>query len=480
MKPKELATPKGIDHDYNYLTSIERQLDLAEKDATSRGVVTEDGAQPKGHTYVKGEKALENALEKCGVVVSRAPRGMSRSKMNATKWKKKWVDSLSMRLLLTFIRTKILEWTVEWAQPNGTKTIGICPENQPLSEAYAAHLRWLNPDRLIKKRKTNDDVAQQSPTRSQISQTPGERLHPDDSQDLAATTISTSDEADSSHFPVEDSHSIDNLTDDISSPAGAHTLTQSQKRKRRRRFQIERATSRQKAQCELDSETQLQRWKEAIDSKQKAETELQNSTEDAKENANHSCSNAASCCKTTRNKTRCKECEEVQDLKRRRLSNGDKPAPKAGCPNSEMNGPSGHNLKDHTSTVPKSSSDVEVAFYLHHPSLPSRHPVLIPLSPTAILATALTNRLVLEFPTIYVLQPQSDGKLPEGYISEDEFFRKAKKELVHELEEGEVGDDDREESREDRRRLEGNPEVDERRLTEVLGKDLNGTAKTML
>ena len=112
-------------------------------------------------------------------------------------------------------------------------------------------------------------------------------------------------------------------------------------------------------------------------------------------------------------------------------------------------------------------------FYLHHPSLPSRHPVLIPLPPDARLATALTNRLVLEFPTIYVLPSKPDGTLPEGLVSEEDFFASARKELIAEvgggdpleggLEEGaeERGADDFEEG-----------EVNEGRLLEVLGKDL--------
>jgi len=85
IKHKDLATPKGIDHDYNYLTSIERELDHAEKNATSRGVVLEEDVRPRGQRYGKGEMALEAAFERCGVTVVRAPKGMSRSKLNATR-----------------------------------------------------------------------------------------------------------------------------------------------------------------------------------------------------------------------------------------------------------------------------------------------------------------------------------------------------------------------------------------------------------
>ena len=83
VKQKDLATPKGIDHDYNYLTSIERELDHAEREATSRGVVLAETSDRKTNKK-KGEASLEAAFEKCGAVVIKAPKGMSRSKQNET------------------------------------------------------------------------------------------------------------------------------------------------------------------------------------------------------------------------------------------------------------------------------------------------------------------------------------------------------------------------------------------------------------
>ena len=119
-------------------------------------------------------------------------------------------------------------------------------------------------------------------------------------------------------------------------------------------------------------------------------------------------------------------------------------------------------------------------FYLHHPSLASRHPVLIPLPHDAKLETSLTNRIVLEFPTIYVLHSQPDGRLPEGYVSEEDFFAAAKKELIEEVaaEEISVGgvggvvDEGKGHDLED-------GEVDEGRLLDVLGKDLKGVTGSL-
>ena len=88
MKRAELATPKGIDHDYNYLTSIERELDHAEKNVTSRGFMLEEAKRRSKHP-VKGETQFNSALERCGVIIAKAPKGMTRSKQNQTICSKK-------------------------------------------------------------------------------------------------------------------------------------------------------------------------------------------------------------------------------------------------------------------------------------------------------------------------------------------------------------------------------------------------------
>jgi len=62
-------------------------------------------------------------------------------------------------------------------------------------------------------------------------------------------------------------------------------------------------------------------------------------------------------------------------------------------------------------------------FYLHRPQTRSKWPVLIPLSPSQTLTDALRGRLVLEYPTLYVL-PQGPSELPKDqFISEDEYLR---------------------------------------------------------
>ena len=151
--------------------------------------------------------------------------------------------------------------------------------------------------------------------------------------------------------------------------------------------------------------------------------------------------------------------------------------------------PSGSGALQHSASVPASSDansrtatvpKADFNFYLHHPSLPSRRPVLIPLPPDANLATSLTNRVVLEFPTIYVFHRQPDGSLPEGFVSEEDFFASAKKDMIEEVAGeqsfvGGVGDNFGEREAND---LEDG-EVNEGRLLEVLGKDLKDIAGSL-
>lgn len=120
-----------------------------------------------------------------------------------------------------------------------------------------------------------------------------------------------------------------------------------------------------------------------------------------------------------------------------------------------------------------SSPTKDLSFYLHSPSLPSKHPVLIALSSDTTLAACLPNRLVLEFPTIYVLHDGPE-KLPEGHISEEDFMTNARKHLIEEVvEEGGLQEKVNGINKDSTSQLEDG-EVDEGRLLEVLRRDVKG------
>jgi len=66
-------------------------------------------------------------------------------------------------------------------------------------------------------------------------------------------------------------------------------------------------------------------------------------------------------------------------------------------------------------------------FYLLRPHTTSTSRVLIPLFPEHSLTSSLTDRTVLEFPTIYLLRKDQDN-LPNGYITEDVYLKKKQEE----------------------------------------------------
>lgn len=116
LRRNKLATPAAFDRDFNFITSIERGLERAERDAENRGI-------PMEHDYVsslegksvhglangfaskkrkrpaeypeKGESGFLRAISTSGVKLIRAPKGMTRSKQNASRWHQKYVCNFS-------------------------------------------------------------------------------------------------------------------------------------------------------------------------------------------------------------------------------------------------------------------------------------------------------------------------------------------------------------------------------------------------
>ncbi|KAH8425183.1 zinc finger HIT domain-containing protein [Aspergillus melleus] len=148
LRRNELATEAAFDRDFNFITGIERQIERAERDADNRGIQVD----PQRHTYtdvaavglehevesegdgarkrkrpnndggmVRGEAAFMRGAENAGVKVIRAPKGMSRSKSNGSRWHPK---------------AKSLNWTVEWIMPDGQKRSRHCLESSTIAEAF--------------------------------------------------------------------------------------------------------------------------------------------------------------------------------------------------------------------------------------------------------------------------------------------------------------------------------------------------------
>ena len=80
MKKSELATPAGIDHDYNFLTRIERDLQRADKQVEDRGLDNPSDPRRNAGARLPSDQNFATA----GVTVIQPPKGMSRQKENKT------------------------------------------------------------------------------------------------------------------------------------------------------------------------------------------------------------------------------------------------------------------------------------------------------------------------------------------------------------------------------------------------------------
>ncbi|KAJ6102396.1 hypothetical protein N7486_004823 [Penicillium sp. IBT 16267x] len=140
LKRSELATESAFDRDFNFITGVERSLERADREVENRGIdlgrgkasASGDGddAQEFGpdrkrkipqQGLVKGEAAFLRRAEEGAVTVIRAPRGMSRNKLNNSRWHPKH---------------KCLSWSVEWISAAGEKNLRNCLEGLSIADSY--------------------------------------------------------------------------------------------------------------------------------------------------------------------------------------------------------------------------------------------------------------------------------------------------------------------------------------------------------
>ncbi|KAJ5945654.1 hypothetical protein N7454_002493 [Penicillium verhagenii] len=140
LKRSELATDSAFDRDFNFITGVERSLERADREVENRGIdlargqIPADGdgedLQDSGpgrkrkipqQGLVKGEAGFLRRAEAGAVTVIRAPRGMTRNKLNNSRWHPKH---------------KCLSWSVEWISATGEKFLRNCLEGQGIGEAY--------------------------------------------------------------------------------------------------------------------------------------------------------------------------------------------------------------------------------------------------------------------------------------------------------------------------------------------------------
>lgn len=82
MKKSQLVTPAGIDHDFNFLTSIERDIEKAEQGLAKSSDRFHSTERSSSSQSSPKDQTQYNTLQAAGVRVIRAPKGMSRQKEN--------------------------------------------------------------------------------------------------------------------------------------------------------------------------------------------------------------------------------------------------------------------------------------------------------------------------------------------------------------------------------------------------------------
>ncbi|KAL4977199.1 hypothetical protein BDW66DRAFT_40581 [Aspergillus desertorum] len=322
LRRTELATESAFDRDFNFITSIERRLERASRDAENRGVVVDgkqgvrepgvvgldedelgqrpgqdhagDGRKRKRagpgaesgfeRGLAKGEAGFLKRAAEARVRVIKAPRGMSRAKMNASRWHSK---------------QKCLQWTIEWVTDDETRRIN-CAETATVAEAYDRAFPLTREERQIR---TQESTSTSEPERA-LAQESGRESKQDTRKD--ADLEKNSEPTQPQPLPQPES--------DL--PASGSTSE----------------TSRQPttAADHLSRNNQLTPAKDNT-----APALLSTST-----------------------------------------------SPFTESPFSHRN----------------------AFFYIHRPRTATKQPVIAPLSPATTLTAALQNRVVLEFPTIYVLR----------------------------------------------------------------------------
>ncbi|RYP75377.1 hypothetical protein DL771_002473 [Monosporascus sp. 5C6A] len=173
----KLKTEAGIDHDYNFLTKIERSVEIAEKILRDeREILPQEGHNAQRPTKrarlhkgrSRGRVTLDDSssrrwdrnslqrMHRLGIHVSSVPFGMSRSKENKSSWNK---------------RTGTINWQIEWivlddatpaekgAAPKPTRIMHKLLDQTPLYVGFANSLGYHRYQKLSEQQRVEEKKA---------------------------------------------------------------------------------------------------------------------------------------------------------------------------------------------------------------------------------------------------------------------------------------------------------------------------------
>ncbi|KAI1179849.1 hypothetical protein F4777DRAFT_401882 [Nemania sp. FL0916] len=179
----KLKTDAGVDHDYNFLTGIERSMERAERVLRDdKDILPQERSHPppnkrarlsggrgRGKTTVDDglrrlDKFSRHRMRELGIHVSLVPYGMTRSKENMSSWNR---------------RTQTINWQVEWlffdtgrcpasdVQPQAKRMLHKALDETPLYAAFADAVEHDRQRRLTDHERSEEKKAlkkQQTPT----------------------------------------------------------------------------------------------------------------------------------------------------------------------------------------------------------------------------------------------------------------------------------------------------------------------------
>lgn len=136
VKRTDLATERGFDADFNFLTGVERSMERAGRVVENRGMDLEgllnidaiDGGEEEPRAAkrktvpVRGEVPYMKAIENGGVKLVKAPKGIARQRQNQSGWHRKH---------------KCINWYIEWILPDGKKECTKALETADVASAFA-------------------------------------------------------------------------------------------------------------------------------------------------------------------------------------------------------------------------------------------------------------------------------------------------------------------------------------------------------
>lgn len=331
VKRDQLATAAGIDHDFNFLSGVERVFDKADKDRQIRGIAEADQSTKKRWN---DNGALQRYLRQNNILVDRAPVGMSRQKANKTRYIQK---------------SKKIVWSIEWVDTDGSKRMSEAHEAATLGDAYAAMLA--DRERESRKRKRSS-----SPEASATN-----NIRPQSSSSSANHTTKAEAEAgaQAANLPALTPTNPDSETASLPPVTAAATAPPTQS------------------------------------ISESAEPDPPSSDPN----------NPAAPSQAQTNATNASALEPCAQQPQQQDQVTEAAATASADPTTHSSLPSG-----------------QPNLYLLRPHTTSRSKILIPLpNPSATLTSTLSDRTILEFPTIYILD-QSAENLGKGFKSEEAYL----------------------------------------------------------